>query len=92
MCEAGREFKEVSRSKMDDAFFASPAFANGRVFLRGNKNIWCFGEGGGAPIDLNLTDEVVARGPEAGSVDSDSAGGCKSATAYLPEDALVASL
>ncbi len=43
VCEAGREFKELSRTKLDDAFFASPAFANGRVYLRGNKNMWCFG-------------------------------------------------
>lgn len=41
--EAGREFKELSRVKLDDAFFASPAAANSRVFLRGNKHVWCFG-------------------------------------------------
>lgn len=42
--EADREFKELSRTKLDDAFFASPAFAGGRIFLRGNKSVWCFGE------------------------------------------------
>jgi len=43
VAEVAREFKELSRVKLDDAFFASPAFANSRVFLRGNKNVWCFG-------------------------------------------------
>ncbi|MEY4385970.1 MAG: hypothetical protein RLY20_1253 [Verrucomicrobiota bacterium] len=43
VCPVGREFKELSRAKLEDAFFASPAVANGRVYLRGNKNVWCFG-------------------------------------------------
>ena len=43
VCEAAREFKELLRAKLDDAFFASPAVANGRVYLRGNKSVWCFG-------------------------------------------------
>jgi hypothetical protein len=42
--DAGREFKELSRTKLDDAFHASPAFADGRMFLRGGTNLWCLGE------------------------------------------------
>jgi len=42
--EAAREFKEVFRTEMGDAFHASPAFLNGKVILRGTTNIWCLGE------------------------------------------------
>jgi len=41
--EAGRQFKEVARSEMADAFHASPAFAPDRIFLRGVTNVWCVG-------------------------------------------------
>jgi outer membrane protein assembly factor BamB len=41
--EAGREFKEIARSSLADKFFASPAFADGRMFLRGLTNLWCIG-------------------------------------------------
>ena len=41
--QAGPEFKELSRIKLDDAFHASPAFADGRMFLRGATNLWCLG-------------------------------------------------
>jgi len=40
---AGPEFKELSRIKLDDSFHASPAFADGRMFLRGATNLWCLG-------------------------------------------------
>lgn len=39
--EAGREFKELGRTKLEDQFHASPAFADGRMFLRGATNLWC---------------------------------------------------
>jgi outer membrane protein assembly factor BamB len=38
---AGREFKEIARSNLADKFLASPAFADGRMFLRGATNLWC---------------------------------------------------
>ena len=44
LAEAGREFKKLSRAKFDDTFHASPAFAGGRVYLRGATNLWCLGE------------------------------------------------
>jgi outer membrane protein assembly factor BamB len=40
---AGREFKELGRVKLEDSFHASPAFAGGRMFLRGATNLWCLG-------------------------------------------------
>lgn len=41
--QAGRELKELSRTKLDDAFHASPAFVGGQMFLRGATNLWCLG-------------------------------------------------
>lgn len=41
--EAARQFKEVSRVEMGDAFHASPAFVQDRIFLRGVTNFWCVG-------------------------------------------------
>ena len=42
--ETGRQFKELFRTEMGDAFHASPAFTDGRIFLRGITNVWCLGE------------------------------------------------
>jgi outer membrane protein assembly factor BamB len=41
---AAQDFKELFRVKLEDEFQASPAFAAGKVYLRGTKNVWCFGE------------------------------------------------
>jgi len=41
--EAARQYKEIARSDLPDAFHASPAFAADRVFLRGVTNVWCVG-------------------------------------------------
>lgn len=38
---AGDEFRELWRTQLDDEFHASPAFAGGRMYLRGNKSVWC---------------------------------------------------
>lgn len=40
----GREFKELGRAKLEDTFHASPAFADGRMILRGATNLWCLAE------------------------------------------------
>jgi outer membrane protein assembly factor BamB len=42
--EAARQFKELFRTDMPDAFHASPAFAQDKMFLRGVTNIWSIGE------------------------------------------------
>jgi outer membrane protein assembly factor BamB len=39
--EAANEFRELWRMQLDDEFYASPAFANGRMYLRGNRSVWC---------------------------------------------------
>ena len=41
--EAARQFKELFRTEMGDAFHASPAFAQDKIFLRGVTNVWCVG-------------------------------------------------
>jgi len=46
--EAGREFKELARSPLCEKVFASPAFAQGRMFVRGAKDLFCIGAKGGA--------------------------------------------
>ena len=40
---ATRAFNELNRMKLTDQFDASPAFANGFVYLRGATNLWCLG-------------------------------------------------
>jgi outer membrane protein assembly factor BamB len=42
--QAGRQFKELFRTDMADAFHASPAFAQDKIFLRGVTNVWCLAE------------------------------------------------
>ncbi len=41
--QVGREFQELTRTRLEDSFHASPAFADGRMFLRGATNLWCLG-------------------------------------------------
>jgi outer membrane protein assembly factor BamB len=40
----GREFKEISRSVIDEECFASPAFGQGCIYLRSEKSIYCIGQ------------------------------------------------
>jgi len=40
---SAKEFKEISRSDLGEKCFASPAFADGRMYIRGNKNLYCIG-------------------------------------------------
>jgi outer membrane protein assembly factor BamB len=42
--EAAPAFKKLAESRLDDAFFASPAASGGRVYLRGKKRLYCVGE------------------------------------------------
>jgi len=41
--QAGRELHEMGRTQLPDKFDASPAFANGHVFVRGVTNLYCLG-------------------------------------------------
>ena len=42
--QAGREYKELGKGALNDKFYASPAFAGGRIYLRGNASLYCLGE------------------------------------------------
>ena len=39
----GDEYKEVAVSELGEHCYASPAFTDGRIFIRGEKNIYCIG-------------------------------------------------
>lgn len=41
--EVAREFKELSHSSLGEEIFASPAFAQNRIFVRGMKHLICIG-------------------------------------------------
>jgi hypothetical protein len=36
-----REAKELSVNPMGEAVCATPAFANGQIFVRGHSHLWC---------------------------------------------------
>lgn len=41
--KAGRKFEKVSETSLDDSITASPAIADGRLYLRSSKFLWAFG-------------------------------------------------
>ena len=43
VAEAGRAYKELGQGTIEDKFYASPAFARGRIILRGTGSLWCVG-------------------------------------------------
>jgi outer membrane protein assembly factor BamB len=49
MLRAARERQEIGRCQLPDKFLASPAFAGGRIFLRGATNLFCLGPDAGKP-------------------------------------------
>jgi len=44
IAEVGPEYKEITTCALGEECFASPAFANGRIYIRGDKNLYCIGE------------------------------------------------
>jgi outer membrane protein assembly factor BamB len=43
--EVGTECKELARCELGEDCFASPAFTDGRIYIRGLKNLYCIGKG-----------------------------------------------
>jgi hypothetical protein len=43
IAQAGSEFKEISRSTIEEDCYASPAFGQGRIYLRSTKSLYCIG-------------------------------------------------
>ncbi|MCX6345330.1 MAG: PQQ-binding-like beta-propeller repeat protein [Armatimonadetes bacterium] len=41
---AGRTFKEVSKSALSEGASATPAFVGGRIYIRGDKSLYCIGK------------------------------------------------
>ncbi|TFG48106.1 MAG: serine/threonine protein kinase, partial [Candidatus Brocadiia bacterium] len=41
--EAGREFREIARAEMGEKCYATPAFADGRIYIRSIKNLYSIG-------------------------------------------------
>jgi len=44
IAEARPEYKELKRCELGEKTYASPAFANGRIYIRGVKNLYCIGK------------------------------------------------
>lgn len=43
LLDAGPEYKEIKRNELGEACFASPAFGDGRIYIRGEKNLYAIG-------------------------------------------------
>jgi hypothetical protein len=41
---AGDEFKQIAVSQLGERCYASPAFVDGRMFIRSEKNLFCIGQ------------------------------------------------
>jgi hypothetical protein len=51
IAQAGPEYKELGKCELGEECFASPAFVDGRIYIRGAKNLYCIGQapaGGGS--------------------------------------------
>ncbi|MBL7215178.1 MAG: PQQ-binding-like beta-propeller repeat protein [Phycisphaerae bacterium] len=44
LLEAGPEYKEIRRNELGEKCFASPAFQDGRVYIRGDENLYAIGK------------------------------------------------
>ncbi|MCX6283626.1 MAG: PQQ-binding-like beta-propeller repeat protein [Bacteroidetes bacterium] len=42
--KAGKEFSQISQCPLGEGSFCTPAFTNGHIFLRGDKNLYCIGK------------------------------------------------
>jgi outer membrane protein assembly factor BamB len=42
--QSGPEFKELARCELGEECRASPAFADGRIYIRGLENLYCIGK------------------------------------------------
>jgi outer membrane protein assembly factor BamB len=43
IAEAGSEYKQLAKCELGEKCFASPAFADGRIYIRGVENLYCIG-------------------------------------------------
>ena len=40
----GKTYEEVAKTSIGEGMFASPAISNGKIYLRGKKNLYCIGK------------------------------------------------
>ena len=45
---AGADFKELGRNELGEKCLATPAFMDGRIYIRGKKNLYCIGKKAGS--------------------------------------------
>jgi len=45
IAEAGPEYKQLAKCELGEKCHASPAFADGRIYIRGVENLYCIGSG-----------------------------------------------
>jgi len=45
IAEVGSEYKELAKCELGEKCHASPAFADGRIYIRGVENLYCIGSG-----------------------------------------------
>jgi outer membrane protein assembly factor BamB len=45
IAEAGSEYKQLAKCDLGEKCYASPAFTDGRIYIRGIKNLYCIGSG-----------------------------------------------
>ena len=45
IAEFGPEYKELAKCELGEKCHASPAFADGRIYIRGINNLYCIGSG-----------------------------------------------
>lgn len=43
IAEVGTEYKELAKCELGEDCYASPAFMNGRIYIRGKDNLYCIG-------------------------------------------------
>ena len=43
IAQAGQEYKETARNELGEGVFASPAFTEGRIYIRAKNNLYCIG-------------------------------------------------
>jgi streptogramin lyase/plastocyanin len=58
---AGKEFKVLATSQLDDNFHASPALAGKQLFLRGMRFLYCLEDGAAASTSKNKTTFATAK-------------------------------
>jgi outer membrane protein assembly factor BamB len=46
---AAREYKELGRAELGEYVHASPAFVDGRIYIRGKENLYCIGNNTNSP-------------------------------------------